>query len=153
MSLMAGEIKPYKSKQLAPLANVDPKDILESYLNEKTSTQIAADYGVTRAAISHFMLKHAEQEWKDAQVAKAVVAKDNAEKLLETASNALDLARAREQLRSAQWDLERVCRRIYGQDTPASVAAVQVNINLRRESATNAAQHEVIEADVSKSST
>jgi hypothetical protein len=120
--------------RLAPLKGVDPKDILERYLGEETSTQIAASYGVTRAALSYFMLKHAEEQWKDAQVTKAMQRKENAEDLLETASNPLDLARARELLRAAQWDLERVCRRIYGQDVPPTGgAAVNIQINLRRE--------------------
>jgi hypothetical protein len=120
--------------RLAPLKGVDPKDILERYLGEETSTQIAATYGVTRAALSYFMLKHAEEQWKDAQVTKAMQRKENAEDLLESASNPLDLARARELLRAAQWDLERVCRRIYGQDQQvASGAAVNIQINLRRE--------------------
>ena len=131
---MAHEVQPYKSKQLAPLRGVDPKAILELYLSEKTSTEIAAMYGVTRAAVSQYMLNHAEKEWKDAQVVKALVAKDDAEKLLATAQNSLDLARGREQLRAAQWDLERVCRRIYGQDQPpTNVNALQININLRRD--------------------
>ena len=51
-------------------------------------------------------------------------------------ANGVDLARARESLRSAQWDLERVCRRIYGQDAPPNAAqAVQININLRAHAA------------------
>jgi hypothetical protein len=138
-----------KGGQLAPLKNVDPKEILQRYLAEETGAQIAETYGVTRAALSYFMLKHAENEWKDAQVTKALQRKERAEDLLETADNALDLTRAREQLRSAQWDLERVCRRIYGQDAPPATAAVQINIGIRREPATNAVQHEtlVVEAD------
>jgi hypothetical protein len=45
----------------------------------------------------------------------------------------LSLSRARERLKAAQWDLERVCRRIYGQDAPPQgVNAVQININLKR---------------------
>jgi hypothetical protein len=119
--------------QLAPLKDVDPKDVLERYLAEETGPQIAASYGVTKAALSYFMLKHAEEQWKEAQVVKALTRKEDAETKLETASNALDLARARELLRAAQWDLERVCRRIYGQDAPPQgVNAVQININLRR---------------------
>ena len=70
--------------------------------------------------------------------------KDDAENELDGATNALDITRARERLRAAQWDLERVCRRIYGQDAPpAGVNAVQININLRSERATNAVQHEI----------
>ena len=121
------------SGQLAPLKDIDPKDVLRRYLSDETGAQIAASLGVTRAALSLHMLKHAESEWKDAQVVKAMKRKEDAEDLLETATNALDLTRARELLRSAQWDLERVCRRIYGQDAPPQgVSAVQININLRR---------------------
>jgi hypothetical protein len=122
-----------KQGQIAPLKDVDPKDVLARYLAEETGAQIAKSLGVTRAALSYFMLKHAEAEWKDAQVVKAMKRKEDAEDLLETASNPLDLARARELLRAAQWDLERVCRRIYGQDSvPNAGAGVQININLRR---------------------
>ena len=121
------------SGQLAPLKDIDPKDVLRRYLSDETGAQIAASLGVTRAALSLHMLKHAESEWKDAQVVKAMKRKEDAEDLLETATNALDLTRARELLRSAQWDLERVCRRIYGQDAPhQGVNAVQININLKR---------------------
>ena len=121
------------SGQLAPLKDIDPKDVLRRYLSDETGAQIAASLGVTRAALSLHMLKHAESEWKDAQVVKAMKRKEDAEDLLETATNALDLTRARELLRSAQWDLERVCRRIYGQDAPPQgVNAVQININLKR---------------------
>jgi hypothetical protein len=137
--------------QLAPLKTVDPKDILERYLAEESSDKIAASYGVTRAALSLFMLRNAESEWKDAQLTKALARKERAEDLMDKADNALDLTRAREQLRSAQWELERVCRRIYGQDTPANAAqAVQININMRGSAATNAVQHEVIELEVEK---
>ena len=119
--------------EIAPLKGLDPNIVLQRFLAEETGKQIAESLGVTRAALSHFMLKYAEQEWKDAQVAKALIRKDRAEDLLETADNALDLTRARELLRSAQWDLERVCRRIYGQDQPPNGAAqVAIQINVRR---------------------
>ena len=133
-----------KGGQLAPLKDVDPKDILERFLAEESGEQIARSYGVTRAALSLFMLKHAEQDWKDAQLTKAIVRKEKAEDLMDRADNPLDLTRAREQLRSAQWELERVCRRIYGQDVPQLSQAVQININLRRESATNAVDAEIV---------
>ena len=130
-----------KQSQPVQLKDVDPKDILQRYLNEESGPEIAKSYGVTRAALSLHMLKHAEEQWKDAQVVKAIRRKENAEDLLETAENALELTRAREQLRAAQWDLERVCRRIYGQDAPpAGTNAVQININLRGNGATSAVQ-------------
>jgi len=134
--------------RLNPLKDVDPKDILDRYLGEENSTQIVKSLGVTKAALSYFMLKHAEDQWKDAQLVKALIRKEAAETKLETADNSLDLARGRELLKAAQWDLERVCRRIYGQDAPQTAQAVQVVINLRREGATNAQSGDVIEAQV-----
>lgn len=114
------------------LKNVSPQEVLDRYLAEETSTEIAASLGVTRAALSYWLLEVAESEWKSAQLVKAIRRKEDADSLIDTASNPLDLARARESLRSAQWDLERVCRRIYGQDQPANLGqAVQININLR----------------------
>lgn len=118
--------------RLNPLKNINPLDVLDRYLAEETSTEIAASLGVTRAALSYWLLEVAESEWKSAQLVKAIRRKEDADLLIDSASNPLDLARARESLRSAQWDLERVCRRIYGQDQPANIAqAVQININLR----------------------
>jgi hypothetical protein len=131
-----------KGGEIAPLKGIDPKDILQRYLNEESSDKIAHSYGVTRAALSYFLLKHAEGEWKDAQMTRALQRKEKAEELMDRADNALDLTRAREQLRSAQWELERVCRRIYGQDvTPDQLGRVSITLNIGGESATNAAQH------------
>ncbi len=132
-----------KQGQLAPLKSLNPKDVLERYLAGETSVDIAKSCGVTKQALSYWLLTKAEDDWRAAQLVKAIDRKDRADEMLETADNALDLTRAREMLRSAQWDLERVCRRIYGQDVAAGVSnAVQININLRRESATNAVQHD-----------
>ena len=133
------------STALAPLANVDPKQVLQRYLSNESTKDIAATYGVTRQALGQFLLRTAEQEWKDAQVARAIARKEQAEDDLDAMGTkiatadreqrdqlALSLAHTRERLRAAQWDLERVCRRIYGQDAPPQGAnAVQININLR----------------------
>lgn len=132
------------SGQLVPLKDVDPKTILARYLSDESTKDIAAAYGVTSQALSGFLLRTAEQEWKDAQVARAIARKEAAEDQLDSNAplDALGISRARERLRAAQWDLERICRRIYGQDSvPAGANAVQININLRGEGATNAAQH------------
>lgn len=131
--------------QLAPLRKLDPRDILERYLAGETGPQIAQSLGVTKQALSFWLLTKGETDWKAAQLVKAIDRKDRGDELLETADNPLDLARAREMIRSAQWDLERVCRRIYGQDVPQLSQAVQININLRREIATNVADAEIVQ--------
>ena len=122
-----------KQGQLAPLRSVDPKEVLDRYLAGETSPEIAISLGVTKQALSHWLSNVAEQEWRSAQFVKAYSLKEDADALMKSATNPLDLARAREMLRSAQWDLEKVCRRIYGQDVAQSVANVQININLRRD--------------------
>ncbi len=100
------------------LVRADPKTILIRYLSDQSTAEIAKDYGCTRQALGQFLLKNAEEEWKEAQVARAIARKEKAEDDMETANDPLSLASARERLKSAQWDLERVCRRIYGQDQP-----------------------------------
>lgn len=140
-----------KQGQLAPLSKVDPQQVLERYLAGETSPQIAKTLGVTKQALSYWLCEVADKEWKSAQFVKAYSRKESAEELMESADNPLDLARARELLKSAQWDLERVCRRIYGQDAPpAGAAAIQINIQMRGDSATNAVQHGSLTIDASK---
>jgi hypothetical protein len=105
------------------LVGQDPKTILLRYLSDESTSVIAADYGVTRQALGQYLLRHAEDDWKEAQVARAIARKEKAEDQIENANDPLELAKARELLKAAQWDLERVCRRIYGQET-------NININL-----------------------
>jgi hypothetical protein len=96
------------------LATVNPANIIQRYLAGEDTESIAASLGVTRQGLGWHLRHTAEEQWKDAQVILATERKDRAEKALETAPDALSLARAREQLRAAQWDLERILKRIYG---------------------------------------
>lgn len=118
------------------LAGATPKDILARYLSNETTTQIAKDYGVTPQALGQFLLKHDEQGWKDAQVARAIARKEEAEDAFDRIRDliaeadkegrerlTLSLACARDSLKAAQWDLERVCRRIYGDSVQGPVSA------------------------------
>lgn len=108
------------------LKGKDPKQILLRYLSDESTTTIAADHGVTRQALVQYLLRNAEEDWKDAQVARAIARKEKAEDDLSEARDPLELAKARELLKSAQWDLERVCKRIYGIDR----AELNLNVNI-----------------------
>ncbi len=130
---------------LEPLKAADPKQVLQRYLAEETTTQIAQSFGVTRSGLNYWLLRVAESEWKDAQMLKALRRKEEAEDEMDTAQDALTLARARERLKSAQWDLERVCRRIYGQDAPPAQSGLTINLNLGGNGAVQSAK--VIEND------
>jgi len=104
------------SKALEVLKGKDPVEILERYMSDESTGDIAGFYGITRQALSQYMLRHAEDAWKEVQAARAIARKEAAEDEIETAQDPLQLAKAREKLKAAQWDLERICRRIYGQD-------------------------------------
>jgi len=95
--------------------DLDPADVLARYLGDERTADIAASLGVTRPALNMWLLDRAEEPWRKAQVALAVSKKEKAEDELGGAADPLTLARAREQLRSAQWELERIFSRIYGQ--------------------------------------
>ena len=138
---------------LNPLKAANAQDVLTRVLNEESTKDIAASYGVTRSALNYWLIEHCDTEWKASQVVRALKRKEDSEDEMDTAMDALTLARAEKRLRAAQWDLERVCRRIYGQDAPPVGAnAVQININLRgaaQQYDSKAPQHEaVIQAEV-----
>jgi hypothetical protein len=150
---------PSQSRQLSvakrPLANLPAERrgeiaqaILSRYMMGEQVAEMAPDYETSDVTLYALLLRDHEDEWKEAQRARALARSEgtNSElarlrKEAQTAPDALSLARIREQIRiaeanqkSAQWELERVYRRIYGQDQAAGGgAAVQININLRRD--------------------
>ena len=120
-----------KQGALAPLKAADVGDVLTRVLNEESTKDIAASFGVTRSALNQWLLANAEGDWRTVQIIRAHKRKDEAEDEIETAPDALSLARAREKLKAAQWDLERVCRRIYGQDvTPDQLGRISITLNI-----------------------
>lgn len=126
--------KPEKTKYHGDLAGTDPKVLLARYLTDESTKDIAASYKVTRQALCAYLVRHAEEAWKDAQVARALARKEKAEDDLEVAADPLALARARELLKAAQWDLERTCRRIYGEDKQSVTPVTPIlNITISQE--------------------
>lgn len=138
--------------QHVALANVDPRDVLLRYLSDESTESIAKDYNVTRQGLGKFLLKHAEQDWKDAQVARAIGRKEKAEddldkitqEMMADGSDAPKMLRedaqmmtaklraAEIRLKAAQWDLERVCKRIYGTEQQSNQSPVVINIGIKR---------------------
>jgi hypothetical protein len=134
---------------LAPLKNASVGDVLTRVLAEESTKDIAASYGVTRSALNQWLLANAEEDWKTVQVIRAHKRKEEAQDEIDTATDALSLARAREKLKAAQWDLERVCRRIYGQDvTPDQLGRVSITLNIGGDNATT---HRTIDVSPDKS--
>lgn len=98
-----------------------PSTVIDRYLADERTADIAASYGIKRSRLNQWLLEHAEEDWRKAQVSRAVTAMENAKDALEVASDPLMLARAREQLRAAQWELERLFNRLFGQKQEVTI--------------------------------
>ena len=95
--------------------DLDPKAVLELYLQYPTTSGIAQRLGVRRSTLTLWLRDTCPRDWRNVQIARALIRKEDADEGLQTAQDALALARAREMLRSGQWDLERLDGRNYGQ--------------------------------------
>jgi transposase len=115
-----GKIRPRRVNSQTGLAEaippgLDPKYVLDLYLQNPTTSGIAQKLGVRRSTLTLWLRKTCPEDWKNVQICKALMRKEDADEGLETAADALELARAREMLRSGQWDLERLDAANYGQ--------------------------------------
>jgi transposase len=126
------------------LANINPKDVLNRYIGDEATKDIAKSIGVSRPALTNWLIKVAETDWKDAQVVRAIERKALAEDELEQVATllkedppppsqeipALTLRHkvAESQIKSAQWELERIYRRIYGDQVQETGAVIVIAI-------------------------
>lgn len=94
--------------------DLSPDTVIERYLTESTTSQIAAQYGLSRKALVRWLRQTKPQEWKQVQIIRALCRTEDAEEGIDGACDALSLARAREQLRAGQWTLERLDSANYG---------------------------------------
>ena len=123
-------------------------ELLTGYAEGKEIADLAPEYGVSDVTAYALLIRDHEDEWKKAQEGRAVARRDRATNDLQTlrtelwkaeqAHDALSLARIREQVRlaeiqakRAEWELERVFKRIYGQDaTPDQLGRVSITLNI-----------------------
>ena len=106
---------PSSQQSRAILADVNPADILDRYAQGETSDQISAAYQVNRRTMLGWLLAKSEGDWQQLQIVRAVDEYEQAKAALDSAPHALALARARERVRAAQWELERLWPKLYGQ--------------------------------------
>jgi len=112
-------------------------DSIARYGRGESVYAIAAELGIEHTTLYRHLVKHHEQDWISAKKSRALAEIEEGEEELKNAADPLALTRARERIRAAQWQLERLYRKVYGQDQPATHSApVQININLRGASAT-----------------
>lgn len=152
------DVEPYKPKHpayrvwrdLAPEVRRERLEgVLARVVNDEKLADIAKDLGLSRSALNMALLEFAEDDWKRAQVARAQTRLDRAREIRERmaakykpdateeevnegiACTTETLTLARDEEKSAQWELERLCRRIYGQDTPQdSGGRVSITLNI-----------------------
>ena len=86
-------------------ANLDPDKVIQQYLSEATTSHIAQQYGISRKALTKWIREKRPKEWKQAQIVKALMLKEDSEEGILDANDALSLARNREALKAAQFDL------------------------------------------------
>jgi len=107
--------------------------VISRFVNDEKLADIAKDIGLSHSALCMALLEYAEDDWKRAQVARAVTRLEKARSARDDASDMLNLVRARDDEKSAQWELERLLRRLYGQDAPANIQVpIQINIGIER---------------------
>lgn len=145
-------------KPLAKLNDEQRSELISGALTklgeDEPLQEVAKHYGISYGLLVTALLEYAEDDWKRLQIARAHRATQRASNKRAELSAQLDewqamekrgektpetlltYARTREQLRiaehderAAQWHLERLQRRIYGQDSQvATQAAVTINI-------------------------
>jgi transposase-like protein len=125
-------------------------EIVERYLAGESLQILAAEHAVSRQTLYNWMLSGlGDRAYKDLVTTCLINRIAESDQDLDSASSALDIARAREKARFARMDFERRRPSLYGQQQVAAPAVqVAVQINLKRgEGETNAAHH-AIDADV-----
>lgn len=113
----------------------NPKEILGQVLDGRSNVEIANPLKVTPKKLAYWMRTKAPEEWKEAQRIRAIQRKEEAELEIETAKDTLELNRANSKLKAAQWDLERICRDVYGDTRPEGPdegVSIVLNIGIRR---------------------
>ena len=121
--------------------------VLDRYIAGEQVANIAPEYNTSDVTIYALLLREHQDAWKDIQTARALARLERAQDALatlsdrlgtETAFDALSLARIREQtkllevkVKSAQWELERLLKRLYAtaqEITGADGGVLQVEI-------------------------
>ena len=106
--------------------------VLDGYRDGAQVEDMQAELGVSDTAIYSALLAERIDDWSDAQKARALARLERAMRQLEVAPDALGLARARERVRAAQWELERLLKRLYGTEQAQNTGQVAISIHITR---------------------
>ena len=107
------------------------RTILSHYESGRSMYEMAGTLGVSPPTLYRLVTAYDEKEWREVTIARYQAMVDECEEELKTAPDTTATTRARERLASARWHLERLNRRIYGQqESGTGGAGVSISINL-----------------------
>jgi AcrR family transcriptional regulator len=119
---------------IASLPSEERKQLLDYVMQrayqDMRLKDVAEELGVSRTGLNQALLKYCQDDWQDMQVARALVTLEDAEQDLETADAMHAVSRAGHRLRSAQWQLEKLSRRLFGQEQTNTAGQGTININI-----------------------
>lgn len=109
--------------------------VLQRYEHDAKMADLAVEQGCTTTTLYRWLIRECPEEWKAVQSAKAAKALEDAKEHLEDATDSLEINRAEKQIKAAQWELERLHARIYGQQEQATASVVLISIGIGPRSA------------------
>src|SRR3990167_1408028 len=89
-----GPRKVYKHRRRSPKADLgswsipeglDAQEVINRYLTEETTSQVATQYGLSRKALVKWLRETAPDQWKQVQVIRALCRKDDGDEGIEGA--------------------------------------------------------------------
>jgi hypothetical protein len=107
-------------------------EVLEKYRAGHEIKALAPTYGLSHTSIYELLLKMREEDYRAAQSARSLARLETARSDLEKALDPIQINRAEKLIKTYQWDLERLARRLYGQSEQDSANVIQINIGIDR---------------------
>ena len=125
---MAAKLKNLAVERRSEIAD----EILDKYRAGQEIKTLAPTYGLSHTSAYELLLKTREEDYRAAQAARSLARLETARNDLEKAVDPIQISRAEKLVRTYQWELERVARRLYGQSEPESPNLIQINIGIVR---------------------
>lgn len=115
-----------------PLARLmgDTSQILARLMAGEKPKQVAESLGVSREALNSYLLSHAPEEWRAISTGKSLARMEDAQELIETAEEQIDINRGRELGKLAGWHMERMLPKLYGVRDAPGTGGISININV-----------------------
>lgn len=108
-----------------------PEVILDRLRAGESVPELAKSIGVNHSHVYEWLLRHCPDEWTAISAAKSLHRIQKAEEDMDAADDQVKVAKARESHRMGAWTLERVARRLYG-DNKTEGGGVTINVTLDR---------------------